>query len=129
RVKIPSVLPRAVRIGRRGYTFVLLEDLIRQLLDCLFPDVALAGASRFRVVRDADIEIRELEAGDLIDMIQETIRRRRFGDPVRLDVDVDMPDDVRDRLRGLLDVDARNVHRVEGFLGFDVLEELANLPV
>jgi polyphosphate kinase len=129
RVKIPTVLPRVVPIGRRDHAFVLLEDVIRQHLHLLFPDVPLAGAYRFRVVRDADIEIRELEAGDLIDMIQETIRRRRFGDPVRLDVDAETPDDVRARLTRLLDVDARNVHRVEGLLGFDVLEEIANLPV
>lgn len=129
RVKIPTVLPRAVPIGRRGHSFVLLEDVIRQHLDHLFPDVPLAGAFRFRVVRDADIEIRELEAGDLIDMIQETIRRRRFGDPVRLDVEADTPDEVRDRLTRLLDVDARNVDRIAGLVGFEVLDELANLPV
>jgi polyphosphate kinase len=129
RVKIPSVLPRAVPIGRRGQSFVLLEDVIRQHLSYLFPDVPLAGAYRFRVVRDADIEIRELEAGDLIDMIQETIRRRRFGDPVRLDVDHETPDEVRDRLTRLLDVDPRNVFRLDGLLGYEVLEELANLPL
>ncbi len=129
RVKIPTVLPRAVPIGRRGQSFVLLDDVIRQHLSYLFPDVPLAGAYRFRVVRDADIEIRELEAGDLIDVIQETIRRRRFGDPVRLDVDADTPDDVRDRLMRLLEIDARNVFRVDGLLGLDVLDELANLPI
>jgi polyphosphate kinase len=129
RVKIPTVLPRAVPVGRRGHTFVLLEDVIHQHLDYLFPDVPLAGAYRFRVVRDADVEIRELEAGDLIDMIQETIRRRRFGDPVRLDVAAETPDEVRTRLTRLLDVDGRNVFRVEGLLGFEVLDEIANLPV
>jgi polyphosphate kinase len=129
RVKIPTVLPRLVRVGRRGHTFILLEDVIRQHLSYLFPDVPLAGAFRFRVVRDADVEIRELEAGDLIDMIEETIRRRRFGDPVRLDVGQDMPDEVRDRLTRLLDVDARDVCRIDGLLGFDVLEELADLPL
>ncbi len=129
RVKIPTVLKRAVPIGRRGHTFVLLEDVIRQHLHYLFPDVPLAGAHRFRVVRDADVEIRELEAGDLIDMIQETIRRRRFGDPVRLDVEADTPEEVQDRLTRLLDVDVRNVSRISGLLGFEVLDELANLPV
>ncbi len=129
RVKIPTVLSRLVRVGRRGHTFVLLEDVIRQHLSYLFPHVPLAGAFRFRVVRDADIEIRELEAGDLIDMIEETIRRRRFGDPVRLDVGEEMPDVVRDRLTRLLDVDAREVFRVDGLLGFDVLDALADLPI
>lgn len=128
RVKIPSILPRAVPVGSNGHTFVLLEDLVAQHLSYLFPDVPLTGAYRFRVVRDADIEIRELEAGDLIDVIQETIRQRRFGDPVRLDVGAEMPDEVVARLTRLLDVEPRDVYRVDGLLGFDVLQELADLP-
>ncbi|HEV7734181.1 MAG TPA: polyphosphate kinase 1 [Candidatus Binatia bacterium] len=129
RVKIPSVLPRAVRVGRRGHVYVLLEDVIRQHLEHLFPDVPLAGTFRFRVVRDADIEIRELEAGDLIDMIEETIRRRRFGDPVRLDVGQETPPEVRDRLATLLGLDPLNVCTVDGLLGFDVLGALADMPL
>lgn len=129
RVKIPNVLPRAVRIGRRGNSFVLLEDVIRQHLDALFPNVPLIGAFRFRVVRDADVEIRELEAGDLIEVIQETIRRRRFGDPVRLDVETATPPELRDRLTRLLEIDARNVYPVDGLLGLEVLDEIANLAM
>ncbi len=129
RVKIPSVLPRAVRVGRRGHVYVLLEDVIRQHLEHLFPDVPLAGTFRFRVVRDADIEIRELEAGDLIDMIEETIRRRRFGDPVRLDVGQETPPEVRDRLATLLGLDPLNVCTVDGLLGLDVLGALADMPL
>jgi polyphosphate kinase len=118
-----------VRVGRNGHVFVLLEDVLVHHLDHLFPGVPLSGAYGFRVVRDADVEIRELEAGDLIDMIEETLRRRRFGDPVRLDVGEKMPAAVRDRLAGLLGLDARDVHAVEGLLGFDVLAELADVPV
>lgn len=129
RVKIPSVLPRIVRVGRRGHVYVLLEDVIRQHLEHLFPDVPLAGAFRFRVVRDADVEIRELEAGDLIDMIEETIRRRRFGDPVRLDIGQETPPEVRDRLGRLLGLDEPSVCTVDGLLGLDVLGSLADLPM
>jgi len=128
RVKIPTVVPRAVRVGRQGYVFVPLESIVREHLGSLFPDVPLAGASRFRVIRDADIEIRELEAGDLIDMIEETIRRRRFGDPVRLDVGEETPPAVRDRLTRLLGLTERDVHVLPGLLGFDLLAELAELP-
>jgi polyphosphate kinase len=129
RVKIPTVVPRLVRVGRRGHTYVLLEDVVRRHLGHLFPDVPLAGAFRFRVVRDADVEIRELEAGDLIDMIEQTIRMRRFGDPVRLDVGDEMPPDVRDRLAALLGLDPLNVCTCDGLLGFDVLNEMADLAV
>lgn len=129
RVKIPTVLSRLVRVGRRGHVFVLLEDVIRTHLDHLFPDVPIAAATRFRVVRDADVEIRELEAGDLVDMIEETIRRRRFGEPVRLDVGAEATDDVRGRLAALLELDPEDVYRVDGILGLDVLGELADLAV
>ncbi|MCW5890301.1 MAG: polyphosphate kinase 1 [bacterium] len=129
RVKIPTVLPRLVRVGRRGHVFVLLEDVVRRHLDHLFPDVPIVAAARFRVVRDADVEIRELEAGDLVDMIEETIRRRRFGEPVRLDVGEETTADVRDRLTALLELDAEDVNRIEGLLGLDVLGELADLSI
>jgi polyphosphate kinase len=129
RVKIPTVLPRLVRVGRRGHVFVLLEDVIRTHLDHLFPDVPIAAAARFRVVRDADVEIRELEAGDLVDLIEETIRRRRFGEAVRLDVGEETTTDVRDRLAALLELDPEDVYRVEGILGLDVLGELADLSI
>ncbi|MEQ1932255.1 MAG: hypothetical protein ABL962_00045 [Fimbriimonadaceae bacterium] len=85
RVKIPDVLPRFVRVGRR-YDFVALEDLITSNLQTLFPGVTIKGAHLFRVLRDADVEIRELEAGDLIETLQETLRLRRFGDAVLLEV-------------------------------------------
>lgn len=128
RVKIPTVVPRAVRVAGEGHVVVPLETVVREHLQHLFPDVPLAGAARFRVVRDADFEIRELEAGDLTDMIEETIRRRRFGDPVRLDVGEEMPVAVRDRLARLLRLASRDVHVVPGLLGFDLLAELADLP-
>ena len=129
RVKVPDVLPRAVRVGRQGHVFVLLEDVMAHHLDQLFPGVPLSPASRFRVIRDADIEIRELEADDLIDMIEETLRKRRFGHPVRLDVGREMPAAVRDRLVRLLDLEPRDTYAVDGLLGFGVLDELADMHV
>lgn len=127
RIKIPDVTPRAIRVSRRRHEYVLLEDVIRHNLTHLFPGVSIVSAHMFRVVRDADIEIRELEAGDLIESIEQTIRLRRFGDPVLLEVDSEMPDEVMRKLMHLLDLDTGDTIRVKGLLGFDVFWQLSTI--
>jgi len=129
RVKVPNVVPRALRISKKRQEYILLEDLMQNNLQDLFPGVELAGAYLFRVIRDADIEIRELEAEDLIDTIEKSIRLRRFGDPVLLQVSSEMPDHVREMLAQALEVPANSVMSIEGVLGFDVFWQLAELEV
>lgn len=129
RVKIPTVVPRALKIAKKRHEYVLSEDLIRNNLQGLFPGVKILGAYFFRVIRDADIEIRELEAEDLIESIEKSIRLRRFGDPVRLDISAEMPEHVRDTLMQALNVPISSVMTVEGLLGFDVFWQLAELEL
>ncbi len=126
RVKVPDLLPRFVRVGRR-YDFVALEDLITTNLQALFSGVKIRGAYLFRVLRDADVEIRELEAGDLIETLQETLRLRRFGDAVLLQVSDDMPVDVRQALLGLLKLEESDCFQLSGLMGMDGLLQLASL--
>src|SRR5512144_568762 len=91
RIKVPSgAVPRLVPVGLSGSKFVLLEELIDAHLETLFPGMIVGNSYRFRVTRDADIEIREEEAEDLLRLIQEELRQRRFGAPVRLEVSSDM---------------------------------------
>lgn len=125
RVKIPDTAKRAIRLSKRRHDYVLLEDVIRHNLQHLFPGVKIVGAHLFRVIRDADIEIRELEAGDLIESIEQTIRLRRFGDPVLLEIEASAPEDVRRKLMGLLNLEPSDCFAVEGLLGLDVMWELA----
>lgn len=127
RVKVPTVIPRLVRLPGRRLEYVLLENLIAQHLGMLFPGVAIAGAYPFRVVRDADIEIRELEASDLITTIEETIRLRRFGDPVLLQCSASTPESIRSWLEQMLNLDDEDVMALPGLLGMEVLWELASL--
>jgi polyphosphate kinase len=129
RVKIPSVVPRVLRIQKRRNEFIFCEDLIRHNLQSLFPGVEILGSYRFRVMRDADIEIRELEAEDLIESIEKSLRQRRFGDPVLLEVSTQMPDSVRDTLMKALDIDASSVMSHEGLIGLEALSELADLEI
>ena len=106
RVKVPSSLPRLVPLPApegltpaertRRYDFVWLEQLIAVNLDELFPGMTIAGAYAFRVTRDAEMSIQELEADDLLETIEQGVLRRRFGSVVRLTVDSATPETVRD---------------------------------
>jgi len=117
RVKVPPSLPRFVPLPGntpRACEFLLLEELVEAHLPQLFPGMKIRGASSFRVTRDADIEIREEEAGDLLRSVAENIRRRRFGAAIRLEVDDRCPQTVRDLLRGQLELDAEDVYESPG---------------
>jgi len=114
RIKVPSVVPRLVPVGSSGTRFVLLEDVIEANIQQLFPGMEPGPCHRFRVTRDADIEIREQEAEDLLGLIQEELRRRRFGKPVRLEVSPDMPDEMIEYLTSSLDLEANDVYVFDG---------------
>ena len=127
RVKVPTVIPRLVRIGKRKNEFVLLEEVIANNMQALFPGVEILGSYCFRVIRDADVEIRELEAADLIATIEETLRLRRFGDPVMLQYNPSMPTNVRKHLMSMLKLDEEDVFSLSGILGMEVFHELAKI--
>jgi len=127
RVKVPTVIPRAIGLGKRKNEFVLLEDLIASEISSLFPGVEIRGVHQFRVIRDADVEIRELEAADLISNIKETLRLRRFGDPVLCMIQPDMPERVKVQLRDLLELDDEDLFTIDGILGLEVLWELTRV--
>jgi len=127
RVKVPTVLPRFLRLSKKETRYVRLEDVIANNLQFLFPGVEILSAHLFRVIRDADIEIRELEAADLISSIEETLRLRRFGDPVLLECAKDMPKRIQQLLMKLLELNPVDVMAAEGLLSFDGLWELVRL--
>lgn len=114
RIKVPSVVPRLVPIGSSGTRFVLLEEIIEANIESLFPGMTAGPCHRFRVTRDADIEIREEEAEDLLSVIQEELRQRRFGTPVRLEVSPDMPKEMIEYLMSSLDVERDDVYVFDG---------------
>jgi polyphosphate kinase len=113
RVKVPGILPRFVALGD-GATFVPLEQVVASHLDKLFPGMEVVEAHPFRVTRDADIELAEDEADDLLVAVEQELRRRRFGAVVRLEVAATMPDQVVRRLQRELEVDDDAVVTVEG---------------
>jgi polyphosphate kinase len=127
RVKVPKeMLPRFVPTSERT-TFVAQEDLIAANLDALFPGMEIVDHGFFRVTRDADFDISD-EADDLLRAVETELRRRRFGEVVRLEVDRGMSGALRSELTEALEVEERQVYDVEGLLDLTDLWQIVGLP-
>lgn len=125
RVKIPAVLPRLVPVPTAGkaasgngakqeLAFVWLEQLVAQHLDTLFTGMEVLGSYAFQVTRDADLAIREDEAGDLLQTIEQQLMRRRFGSVAKLTVAKAMPVHIRRLLAQNLEVDDADIYEAQG---------------
>jgi polyphosphate kinase len=127
RVKVPTeILPRFVALGESN-TFVLLEDVIAHHLDSLFPGMEIADYDYFRVTRDADLAISD-EADDLLQAVEEELRRRRLGEVVRVEVGARIAARLLGELTTALDVSPRDVYPIDGMLDLTGLLELTRLP-
>jgi polyphosphate kinase len=127
RIKVPPVVPRLIPVGDSGNKFILLEDLIEANLHSLFPSMRLSKSHLFRVTRDADVEIRDDKAADLLEGIKESLRERRFGQPVRLEVNTTMPPGMVKYLTESLGLESDDVYVMGGILGVGDLMELYGL--
>ena len=128
-VQVPSVLPRFLRLPGATYAFLMLEDVIRERVADLFPGHAVHRAHAFRVTRDADIEIAEDEAADLLQLVEDEVRRRRWGDAVRLEIVRGMPGPWVEMLRRNLRLMPEDVYEVPNHLNVADFMELAQLPI
>lgn len=138
RVKVPDTLPRLVPIKRSSggvrrdgtipfhHYFVWLEQIIMANVGRLFPGMQVLAVHPFRIVRDADIEIQELEADDLLESMQQNIRRRRFGSVVKMAIYESMPPEIRDILVENLEVNASDVYVLGSHLGLASLWQVYN---
>ena len=127
RIKVPSVLPRLVPVAASSCRFVLLEEIIEANIQALFPQMEPGKCHYFRVTRDADIDIREEEAEDLLNVIKNELRQRRFGTPVRLEVSPEMPDEMIDYLTKSLDLEPDDVYKFDGPLNIQDFMSLYSL--
>ncbi len=139
RSKVPDSLPPLVPVSRvdgskqkrrrpqSQVEFVWLEQAIAAHLGSLFPGMQVLETHPFHVTRDADMAIKELEAEDLLESIEEGVRQRRFGSVVRLMVGKDMPPHVLEILMTNLEVEASEIYRIKGPLSLSRLMHLYNL--
>lgn len=133
RVKVPDVLPRLIQIpneqsDNETFRYVWLEDLIAANLGLLFPGMIVKESYTFRVTRNADIEIQEDEAEDLISSIEESIRLRKFGSVVRVGVEETMPERIKNILIENLEVTKEDVYPIKQPLGLMHLMSLLKVP-
>ena len=142
RVKVPNVLPRLLRVDHvinpqkkkdatEGFSakYIWVGDIIKANLHLLFPKMEILEAHRFRVTRDTDIEIQEDEADDLLRVIEENIRQRKFGNVVRIEVEKDMPDYMIETLLENLQIQESDLHVYDGPLGLADVMSLCDLPI
>ncbi len=127
RVKVPKELLRRFLPLEDQTTFVPLEQVIAANLGQLFPGMEIVDHALFRVTRDTDYDVSD-EADDLLQAVEEEVRRRRFGEVVRLEIEHGMSPRLRDQLVGALKVEPRQVYEVEGPLGLDDLFDVAEVP-
>ncbi|HWO00729.1 MAG TPA: polyphosphate kinase 1 [Blastocatellia bacterium] len=129
RVKVPPLVPRLVPIAGSGNSFILLEELIAANVSVLFPGMRVGEHHVFRVTRDADIEIREDEANDLLRTVEQEVRKRRFGTAVRLEVSSSMPGEMVRYLASSLRLAADDVYTIDGPLNLPDLMSLYKLDL
>jgi len=142
RVKVPNILPRLLQVnkiinpekkletnGHFDAKFIWLGDIIRANLDLLFPGMEVIEAHRFRITRDTDIELQEDEADDLLRVIEENIRQRRFGSVVRLEITGRMPRFMLETLIENLQITRKDALTTDGPIGLSDVMTLYNLPL
>jgi polyphosphate kinase len=114
-VQLPSALPRLIKLARTGgHHYVLFEDIIRAHASILFPGLRVEESHLFRVTRDADVDIAEDEANDLITAVAEGIRQRRWGtDAVRMEISPDMPRKLTQFFTRALELEHSDVYSVD----------------
>jgi polyphosphate kinase len=128
RVKVPKeLLGRFLPLGDGGLTFVPLEEVIAANLEALFPGTEVLEHGYFRVTRDADFNVSD-EADDLLQAVQDELRRRRFGEVVRLEVAAGMNPKLRAQLVEALRLEDREVYGIEGLLDLADVAAIADLP-
>ena len=125
RVKVPAVLPRLMEVEPN--TYVLLDQVITNNLDALFSGMEITDAHLFRVTRNADLAIEEDEADDLLLAIEEELRRRRFGEAVRLEIERSMPPATRKILLEGIGLTEDDCYDVSGMLDLTGLWAIAGL--
>lgn len=126
RIKVPGSLDRLVELTAPGM-FIRVEDLIVAHLDQLFPGLEIVEHLAFRVTRNADLNYRDEEADDLLELVEMELRRRRFGNAVRLEIGTSSGESIHSLLRRELQIDESDIYVEHGFLASSDLWSLMKL--
>jgi len=129
RIKIPSNRPRWISLKRSKKEHILtpISDIVTEKISRFFPGMTILSAHIFRVTRNADLERQDEEADDLLEMIEDELRERRFAEIVRLEIDIHTPDDVKVYLMKNLDIKKKDVFEMDGPIGLADCTQLYDL--
>jgi polyphosphate kinase len=127
-VQVPSVIPRLLQVPGPGYQYVLLEDVICDQMAELFQGLSVTGAYAFRITRDSDLSFDEDDVEDLLETIEQEIRKREWGDAVRLEVSGACDPRALQELLTSLGIGEEDVYRIEGPLNLVDFMALLRLP-
>ena len=127
-IQIPVVLPRIVQLpDPTGKSFILLEDLVILFINRLFSGVKVGDIARFRITRNADLEIDDEDAADLLVEIEYQLHKRQWGEVIRLEIDRDAAPAIVQELYENLKISDINVYRVPGPLDLTFFSKLPKL--
>lgn len=129
RIKLPPTVSRLIPISEKRGRYALLEDVVAANVHELFPNMKTTESHLFRVTRDADIELREDEAGDLLRTLERELQRRRDRFAVRLEVSAAMPDKMLKVLVDGIGLTDQDVDRIDGFVDIPDLMQLYSLDL
>lgn len=124
RIKIPPFAAALIPVAEDSQKFVLIDDLVIANISRLLPEVDPISCHLFRITRDADGDLREAETEDLLETMEQNLKRRRFGDVVRLETSVSMPAKMVDYLTRSLQIEEEDVYRIDGPLSVGALSGL-----
>jgi len=128
RVKVPEILPRFIATAKTGSTrFLPLEDLIAIHLQELFPGMVIQDHYTFRITRNQDMDLDEEESEDILTSIEQELARRRFGPPVRLEIESEVDEKLVTRLSNELKINPENVIHISAPLDLTSLNKIADL--
>lgn len=129
RIKIPSNRPRFIQVHRRGNRIILvpIEDLIESKVETFFPGMKVLSAHLFRVTRNASVERNEEEADDLLEVIEDELRERKFAEIVRLEIDEKMPKHLKKYIMEHLNITENDVYEMSGTIGLVDAFQIATL--
>ena len=132
RVKVPDTLPQLVKVMATDRPagkpkLIWLEQAITHNVGHLFPGLEIIAAYPFRIIRDAEVELQELESDDLLESIEEAVRQRRFSDVVQLQVAQHIPDYLLKILLANLELDSRDVYTMDGPVDLSRLKQISGI--
>jgi len=129
RLKIPSNRPRWITLSenKKKRVLVSISDIVTEEIGRFFPGMDIESAHLFRVTRNADVQRQDEEADDLLEMIEDELRERRFAEIVRLEIDCEMPADVKQYLMNNLKIKKKDLFEMDGPIGLADCTQLYDL--